>query len=207
MTSATIRYLNPGAMYPGPSAKRFGSTEYGVIGGGHKIAKFPDPVSGAAAQFDLLKNSYAGMPLANLLKKWSGGNSSGPYANYVASKLGIDPNMKITGQMLQDPNFAVKFAQAKSQWETGGKYPLDEAGWRKAHGMVYGGSAVPDGSFRPDGASSVPASSVPAGTPTPGSFRAAQEVDPKALGAALAGDQGQDPVIADLLQRWTYGAP
>jgi hypothetical protein len=59
---ASIRYNNPGAQYPGASASAFGSTGFGIIGGGHKIARFDDPESGAAAQFDLLNRRYAGMP-------------------------------------------------------------------------------------------------------------------------------------------------
>ena len=49
-TPASICYNNPGAMYPGPSATRFGSTGFEVIGGGHRIATFDNPVNGAAAE-------------------------------------------------------------------------------------------------------------------------------------------------------------
>ena len=63
MKPASIRYNNPGAQYPGPSARRFGSVGTEIIGGGHKIAVFDDPVKGAAAQFDLLNRGYAGMTL------------------------------------------------------------------------------------------------------------------------------------------------
>lgn len=157
MIPAAIRYNNPGAMYPGKSASRFGSKSYGVIGGGHKIARFPTPVDGAAAQFDLLNRVYAGMPLGQLIKKWSGGNSSGKYANFVAGRLGIDPSTPITSQMIADPNFAVRLAQAKSQWETGGKFPLDQEGWRKAHAMVF--------PMTPAGAAPTGAVSPPSGTP------------------------------------------
>jgi hypothetical protein len=50
---ASFRYFNPGAQYPSEEAARFGQTGYGIIGGGHKIARFPSPVNGAAANFDL----------------------------------------------------------------------------------------------------------------------------------------------------------
>jgi hypothetical protein len=40
---ATIRYNNPGGMWDGPSAAKFGSSTYGVIGGGNHIAKFDTP--------------------------------------------------------------------------------------------------------------------------------------------------------------------
>lgn len=45
MTSASIRYNNPGAMWPGPSSQRFGANGYETIGGGNKIAVFDDPVA------------------------------------------------------------------------------------------------------------------------------------------------------------------
>lgn len=200
MIPAAIRYNNPGAMYPGPSSRRFGSTGYGVIGGGHKIAQFGDPISGAAAQFDLLKNSYAGMPLNALIKKWSGGNSSGPYADFVAKRLGITPDAVITAELLRNPDFGVKLAQAKSQWETGGKFPLDEAGWREAHSRAYGTGAAP-GSFR----AAQEFTPAPAG-PAPGSFRAAQEEGVGSpVAQALNPVNQQDPVIRALLDEWTYG--
>src|SRR4051812_6677593 len=54
---ASFRYCNPGAQYPSERAARFGQTGYGMIGGGHKIARFPSPVNGAASNFDLLSRS------------------------------------------------------------------------------------------------------------------------------------------------------
>ena len=40
---ATFRYNNPGAQYPSARAARFGQIGYGIIGGGHKIARFRHP--------------------------------------------------------------------------------------------------------------------------------------------------------------------
>src|SRR5690242_1716174 len=57
---ASFRYFNPGAQYPSARAARFGQTGYGIIGGGHKIARFPSPVNGAASNFDLLSRNYVG---------------------------------------------------------------------------------------------------------------------------------------------------
>ena len=48
---ASIRNYNPGAMWPGPSAKRFGATgfEWLIVGERYnKIATFPDGTAGAA---------------------------------------------------------------------------------------------------------------------------------------------------------------
>jgi hypothetical protein len=60
LAPASFRYNNPGAQYPSTEAARFGQTGYGIIGGGHKIARFPSPVNGAAANFDLLYRNYTG---------------------------------------------------------------------------------------------------------------------------------------------------
>lgn len=194
---AAIRYNNPGAQYPGPSATRFGSTGYGVIGGGHKIAQFPTPVDGAAAQYDLLRRSYAGMPLGRLINKWSGGNDSGPYTKFVSERLGLNPNTVITDGMLRDPDFAVKLAKTKSQWETGGKFPLNDDQWKQAHAKAYGYGMDP----RPQPGEPITPLGEPVSGPAPGSFRAAQEDAgvgagapgaPSALGS-LVGDEKENP--------------
>lgn len=136
---AAIRHNNPGAMWPGPSSKKFGATGFQVIGGGNKIATFPDATSGAAAQFDLLSRSYAGMPLDSAIKKWSGGNSSPQYVAKIAQSLGVAPNTVLTPQMLQDPAVAVPLAKTMAQWESGKPFPLDDQKWNEAHKMALGG--------------------------------------------------------------------
>ena len=136
---AAVRYNNPGAMYPGPSSRKYGSDRYEIIGGGHKIAVFPDAESGAAAQFDLLDRSYSGMRLSKAIEKWSGGNSSRDYTLTVASELGMHPGDKLTSEMLRDPDFAVRLAKSKSKWESGVEYPLDDNQWKSAHARAFGG--------------------------------------------------------------------
>lgn len=141
---ASIRFFNPGAMYPGPSASNYGSTGYEVIGGGHKIAKFPDAESGAAAHFDLLSRRYSGMPLDQAITKWSGGNSSPAYVQHIAKATALAPNAVLTPELLRDPQKAVALAKAMAQWEAGQAYPLDDAGWSRAHARATGGApAVP----------------------------------------------------------------
>lgn len=143
MDPAAIRYNNPGAMYPGPSATRFGSTGFGMIGGGHKIAQFPSMEHGAAAQFDLLDRNYAGMPLRSAIQKWSGGNSSDAYAQHVASQTGLSLDAPISREFIRDPATGVKLVRAMSSWEAGRPMPLDDAGWARAHGMAFAGAPVP----------------------------------------------------------------
>lgn len=126
-------------MYPGPSAQRFGSTGTYVIGGGHKIAAFPDAVSGAAAQFDLLNRRYTGRSLADAITTWSGGNSSPAYIQRVAAETGIDPRTPLTPEMLANPAIAVPLARAMSGVEAGRPYPLSQDQWMAAHRMSLGG--------------------------------------------------------------------
>lgn len=139
-TPASIRFFNPGAMYPGPSASNYGSTGYEIIGGGHKIAKFPDAESGAAAHFDLLSRRYSGLPLDQAITKWSGGNSSPAYVQHIAKATGLAPNAVLTPELLNDPQKAVALAKAQAQWEAGQPYPLDDAGWMRAHARATGGA-------------------------------------------------------------------
>lgn len=142
---ASIRFRNPGAMYPGPSAKRFGSTGTEIIGGGHKIAVFDDPVKGAAAQFDLLSRAYAGMTLKDAIHKWSGGNSSDAYAQHISRATGIPLDGLLTRELLSDPNKAIPLAKTAADWEAGGQYPMTGEQWSRAFQMAQGGPlpAVP----------------------------------------------------------------
>lgn len=141
---ASIRFNNPGAMYPGPVSRRFGSTGHEIIGGDHKIAVFPDAVSGAAAQFALLDSGgYSGMPLADAIKKWSGGNSSAAYAAEIARRAGVDPSARLTSEMLRNPEIAVPLARAMAGWEAGRGSPLTDEDWRAAHGRAFGATPGP----------------------------------------------------------------
>jgi hypothetical protein len=140
---APIRYNNPGGMYPGPSASAFGSTDYGIIGGGHKIARFDDPVSGAAAQFDLLRRGYSGLPLDAAITKWSGGNSSPSYVQSVSGALGVAPNTRMS-DVLGNPSSAVSLAKAMSKYETGRDFPLSDEQWTDAYNRSLQGGAPGD---------------------------------------------------------------
>lgn len=142
---ASVRYNNPGAMWPSPSSQKFGSTSYGVIGGGNRIANFPDPVSGAAAQFDLLNSrKYIGRPVADLIDEWSGhtGGSANvyKYAKQVADAAGISVNDRLTPELLQGPA-GIAFAKAQARMEAGGEYPLTDAEWTQAQQRAFGGAA------------------------------------------------------------------
>jgi hypothetical protein len=136
MAYASWRSNNPGAMYPGAAAKMFGTTgTESLMGGKYKIALFPTPVHGAAANMELLRRSYVGMTVRDAMKKWSGGfrDIPGPGGNY-------DPNMVITKEMTQDPSFMVPFMKAIASGEAPGNYPMTDDQWQQAFKWYSQGS-------------------------------------------------------------------
>lgn len=137
---ASIRFNNPGAQWPGPSADKFGSTGSGVIGGNNKIAQFDSPVSGAAAQFDLLGRRYAGKTLGGAISEWSGKNNAPQYTAAVSQATGIPVDAPITSEMLHDPKFAIPLAKAMAKHETGRDYPMSDDQWGQAHAMAFNGA-------------------------------------------------------------------
>jgi hypothetical protein len=135
---ASIRYNNPGAMWPGQSSRKFGASTYGVIGGGNRIAAFDDPVNGAAAQFDLLNSkSYVNRPVGEVVKQWSSNTGGAQNVAAYVKSLGLDPSTKITPQLLQSPA-GISLAKAQARWETGRDYPLSDEQWGKAQQMAFG---------------------------------------------------------------------
>lgn len=143
---ASVRFNNPGAMYPGPSSRKFGATHTETIGGGHKIAVFPDAVSGAAAQFDLLSSKYTGQSLEKAIAKWSGGNSVDAYLGRITKATGLERGTVLTKEMMADPRVAIPLAKIMSTHEAGTTYPLSDEQWDKAHQMALAGAAAAAGS-------------------------------------------------------------
>ena len=190
MTAASIRYNNPGAMWGGNNiARRWGATSNVSLndgtGQGNTIAFFPDKIHGAAAQFDLWWSGYSNMTLADAIRKWSGGNSSPAYAEFLQLKVGIKPDTVITSALLSGPiGFALMKAQA--QWEAGQPYPLDDNGWRQAQAMVFKGAAPPPPKRLPSKKSVAVAVGV--GTAVGGAHQAVQAgAPPAAVLGVLAG--------------------
>lgn len=134
---ASIRTNNPGAMYPGPSARSYGTTGTQVIGGGHKIAVFPDAQAGAGAMFDLLRRNYSGLTLDAAIRKWSGGNNADTYIALVTRATGLPPNARMA-DILANPQAAVALARAMSRHEAGREYPLTEEQWLAAYQRAAG---------------------------------------------------------------------
>lgn len=142
-TPASIRYNNPGAQWPGQSSKKFGADGYATIGGGNQIAIFSDPVNGAAAQIDLLSRNYAGLPLRDAIRKWSGGNSSDAYVANIAKRTGLSPDAVLTPEMLADPARVIPLAKAMAAHEAGQDYPMTDEQWSSAFQRVNGGETTP----------------------------------------------------------------
>lgn len=142
-TPASIRYNNPGAQYPGPSSRKFGSTHTEIIGGGHKIAVFPTAVHGAAAQFDLLHRRYTNMSLQKAIARWSGGNYVTTYLRVIKKDTGLKPTDVLTKQMVETPEIAIPIARAMSRQEAGKAYPISGEHWQAAHAMAFGTDPSP----------------------------------------------------------------
>jgi hypothetical protein len=131
---ASFRYCNPGAQYPSKEAAGFGQLGYGSIDNGkYKIASFPNPVNGAAANFDLLNRNYTGMSIGAAGTKWTGGNGFGV--------PGYDSTIILTKDMLNDQTKAIDLLKAIAGRESGRGNNLTEDQWRQAHDMFIAGSA------------------------------------------------------------------
>jgi peptidoglycan hydrolase-like protein with peptidoglycan-binding domain len=136
---ASFRYSNPGAQYPNPRAAAFGQLGYGVLhshDGEHKIAHFPNPVNGAASNFDLLSRNYVGMQMGAAGKKWTGAFGFGI--------PGFPDDTVLTKEMLQDPKLAIPIMKAIAGRECGrgpNRTNLTDQEWKQAHDMFMAGSA------------------------------------------------------------------
>ena len=139
MEPASIRYKNPGAQWPGPVSKKFGSTKHVVLkdGQSNKIAVFDTFEQGAAAQFYLWATRYTGMTLEAAIKKWSGHNSSKSYADHMKKKVGISMSDLMTKEYLAGPD-GWKFMKAQAQWEAGKAYPMTDEQWQAGQALAFG---------------------------------------------------------------------
>lgn len=136
----SIRTNNPGAMWLGPSAKRFGATSTITVGV-NNVAVFPTAVQGAAAQFDLWTRSYSNMTLGEAIKRWSGGNSSADYAKRLCQNTGLTLDSVISRTLLAGP-VGINLMKAQAQWEAGQPYPLSDDQWAEAQKMGTAGTPI-----------------------------------------------------------------
>ena len=139
---ASIRTNNPGAMYPGPSAKKFGSKRKEILkskDGTHQIACFDDPVHGAAAQFDLLASpKYTGRTVKDAITKWCGGFYASTYLKVLEQNCGVTKDTVLTAELVRNPAVAVPLAKAMALQEAGKPYPMTDDQWLSAHELAFG---------------------------------------------------------------------
>lgn len=145
---ASIRNCNPGSIYPGPSARRFGATtEQALVSqdGKHRIATFPDAISGAAALFDNLCHArpgkgrpyyYRDKTLQDAIETWCGSIHAAQYLCVIEARTGFPPETVLDLTFLRDPASIVPLAKAMAWHEAGKPFPLADGGWERAHEMA-----------------------------------------------------------------------
>lgn len=139
--TAAVRYNNPGAQYPSSAAAKYGMEGFGVIGGGHKIAKFPTEAHGAAANMDNFARNYRGMRLGDAVAKWRGGNGS------VNVPEGFDPNAIVDDSFIGDRERMTQFFDKMARHEgRGSAGPVNPETWRQGYDLFRGGPQEPQGS-------------------------------------------------------------
>ncbi len=152
MEPAAIRHRNPGAMWPGKIAKKWGSkrwvylndgTGQGGNGKGNKIATFDNWVDGICAQLDLWRTSpnYRNKPLHAALRIWSGGNHVEAYIHYVTSRIpGMTRDTVMDDAFWRSPS-GVRFLKVQAGHEAGKPIPAPDADWIEAQRRVFSGVA------------------------------------------------------------------
>ena len=84
--NANVRYNNPGSQWPSERSERYGSMAGAILrdAAKNRIAFFPNPAAGGAANMDLFGSSiYRGMKLLPALQKWRGKSSGSAGADVI----------------------------------------------------------------------------------------------------------------------------
>lgn len=149
---AAIRYKNPGAMWPGNIATKWGSkrwiylsdgTGQGGNGMGNKIAIFDNWVDGICAQLDLWRTSqnYRNKRFDQAITVWSGGNHVESYIKYVLTRIpGMERGTIMNDAFWRGP-MGLKFLQVQAGHEAGKPIPAPEADWIEAQRRVMSGAS------------------------------------------------------------------
>jgi len=125
---ANVRYNNPAAAFPRKQDEKYGVLGYGVLndGEGNKIAHFPTPVHGAAANFDLFAKDYSNMSFKRAMTKWRGRESKVPQ--------GYDPEGMITKDFLNNQEKAIDFFKKMAVHESP-NFSMSDDEWKQAYNM------------------------------------------------------------------------
>lgn len=143
---ASIRHKNPGAMWGGAHAKKWGAINGGKgtaladgTGQGNTIATFPTYVAGIAAQIALWRTArYRNKKFKVAIVPWSGGNNVSSYIKLVAEYVpGFSGDTVIDDAFLTGPN-GIAFLKAQARHEAGKEYPAPDADWVAALALVFG---------------------------------------------------------------------
>lgn len=137
---APIRHNNPGALNYADWEKQYGAAPRGTLlrdgtGQGNRIASFPTPEAGAAAQFDWWKNKSPkyGPTVGDSMHMYSGGNSTSAYQSFLEKRgFGRDTNVQ---DMLANKDQAIAFGKAQSQWESGKRFPMNDQQWSNSYDL------------------------------------------------------------------------
>lgn len=151
MEPAAIRTKNPGAMWPGPIATKWGSKEWvylndgtgqGGGGRGNKIAIFDNWVGGICAQLDLWRSSpkYRNQPFAVAIDTWCGHNHTESYIAYVLKRVPTMTRNTIMNDVFWRSASALAFLKAQAAHEAGKQIPAPDSDWITAQKRVMGGS-------------------------------------------------------------------
>ena len=150
MEPAAIRHKNPGAMWPGSIATKWGSTKWvylndgtgqGGNGKGNKIATFDNWEDGICAQLDLWRSSprYKNQPFGKAIAIWSGGNHVQSYINYVKARIPeMDEHTIMNDAFWKSPT-GVKFLKVQAAHEAGKPIPASDDDYIRAQRRVFGG--------------------------------------------------------------------
>jgi len=155
MEPAAIRHKNPGAMWPGKIATKWGSkrwvylndgTGQGGGGKGNKIATFDTWEDGICAQLDLWRTSprYKNKRFADAISVWSGGNHVASYIAYVMARVpGMNGNTIMNDAFWKSPN-GMAFLRAQAGHEAGKRIPATDMDWTNAQKRVFSNVPTPN---------------------------------------------------------------
>jgi len=174
---ASIRHKNPGAMWGGAHAKKWGALNSGKgtsladgTGQGNTIATFPTFAAGIAAQVALWRTArYRNKPFAEAIVPWSGNNNVPSYIRLVAKRVpGFTGKTVINDAFLLGPH-GIEFLKAQAYHEAGKEYPASAADW--AEGLKIGfGNATPPKVVAKPAAPIVETAPAPVAVQRPGIF-------------------------------------
>jgi hypothetical protein len=152
---AAIQFMNPGAMWPGAIATKWGSTKWqylsdgtgqGGNGKGNKIAIFDNWVDGICAQLDLWRTSknYRNKRFADAIRVWSGGNNVPAYIAHVTRLIpSMTADTVMNDAFWRSPD-GLRFLQVQAAHEAGRKFPVSQDDWMKAQKRAMSGVPTKD---------------------------------------------------------------